>query len=143
MNNFNEYECLKNIYSKMIMLTAVSSIAITFFGPFILIYILLPNIFLYYKYYKNASNKESIFAQHIKNLLKKCIVSTSAGVASFIPMLLSVIIIDNIPLSQGNGMFIVLVSAFIAFIGIISSWAYYLHSIIKASNSFDKSIFNQ
>lgn len=139
MTKLEEYESLKNIYSRMIMLTAIAPLAILFFGPFLLIYILIPNLFLYFKYYKK--NAESVFDHHIKNLMKHFIIAMVILLISFLP-LLSMVFINYQKIAQGTALFILMVSAFTSIIGLLVSWGIYLHKIIKASNTLDKSTFN-
>lgn len=139
MTKLEEYECLKNIYSRMIMLTSIAPLAILFFGPFLLLYILIPNIFLYFKYYKK--NAESIFDHHIKNLIKQFVISMIVLFISFLP-LLSMVFINYQNVAQGTALFILMVSVFTIITGLLVSWGIYLHQLIKASNTLDKSTFN-
>jgi hypothetical protein len=139
MNDFNEYECLKNIYSRMIMLTAISPIAVLFFGPFLFLYILIPNLYIYSKYYKRHG--ESTFELHISEMLKKCVISMIIVFVSFLP-LLSMLFINYTKIDNGTGYVVLMISMASIFIGLLASWIYYLHGLITASGSVDKSLFN-
>lgn len=139
MTELEEYECLKNIYSRMIMLTSIAPLAMLFFGPFLLIYILIPNIFIYFKFYKK--NAESMFDHHIKNIMKQFVIAMVVLLISFLP-LLSMVFINYQNIAQGTALFVLMVSVFTSIGGLLVSWAIYLHQIIKASNTLDKSSFN-
>jgi hypothetical protein len=139
MNDFNEYECLKNIYSRMIMLTAISPIAVLFFGPFLFLYILIPNLYIYSKYYKRHG--ESTFELHISEMLKKCVISMIIVFVSFLP-LLSMLFINYTKIDNGTGYVVLMISMASIFIGLLAGWIYYLHGLIKASGSVDKALFN-
>jgi hypothetical protein len=134
----NEYECLKNIYARMIMLTSIAPLAILLFGPFLLIYILIPNIFIYFKYYKK--NAETIFDHHIKNIMRQFVIAMVVLFISFLP-LLSMVFINYQNVAQGTALFILMVSVFTSIAGLLISWAIYLHQLIKSSNTLDKSSF--
>lgn len=140
MNDFNEYECLKNIYSRMTMLTAIAPIAIAFFGPFLLLYILIPNIFLYAKYYRNKNNYSELFNMHIKNLLKKS-VSSIIVLFIFLLPLISMAFIDFTKIYQGTAYLILMASMISLIFGLLISWSYYLWNLTRNSSTFDKSMF--
>lgn len=140
MNNFNEYECLKNIYSRLTMLTAIAPIAIAFFGPFLLLYILIPNIFLYAKYYRNKNNYSELFNVHIKNLLKKS-VSSIVILFIFLLPLISMAFIDFTKIYQGTAYLILMASMISLIFGLLISWSYYLWNLTRNSSTFDKSMF--
>lgn len=140
MNDFNEYECLKNIYSRLTMLTAIAPIAIAFFGPFLLLYILIPNIFLYAKYYRNKNNYSELFNMHIKNLLKKS-VSSIVVLFIFLLPLISMAFIDFTKIYQGTAYLILMASMICLIFGLLISWSYYLWNLTRNSSTFDKSMF--
>lgn len=140
MNDFNEYECLKNIYSRLTMLTAIAPIAIAFFGPFLLLYILIPNIFLYAKYYRNKNNYSELFNMHIKNLLKKS-VSSIIVLFIFLLPLISMAFIDFTKIYQGTAYLILMASMISLIFGLLISWSYYLWNLTRISSTFDKSMF--
>lgn len=140
MNDFNEYECLKNIYSRLTMLTAIAPIAIAFFGPFLLLYILIPNIFLYAKYYRNKNNYSELFNMHIKNLLKKS-VSSIVVLFIFLLPLISMAFIDFTKIYQGTAYLILMASMISLIFGLLISWSYYLWNLTRNSSTFDKSMF--
>lgn len=140
MNDFNEYECLKNIYSRLTMLTAIAPIAIAFFGPFLLLYILIPNIFLYAKYYRNKNNYSELFNMHIKNLLKKS-VSSIIVLFIFLLPLISMAFIDFTKIYQGTAYLILMASMISLIFGLLISWSYYLWNLTRNSSTFDKSMF--
>jgi hypothetical protein len=138
MSNLEEYECLKNIYSRMIMLTAISPIAVLFFGPFLLLYILIPNLYIYSKYYKRDG--ESTFELHISEMLKKCVTSMTIVIVSFLP-LLSMVFINYQKAETGSAYLMLMFSMVSILAGLLISWFYYLYNIVKASKNIDKSMF--
>jgi len=140
MNDFNEYECLKNIYSRLTMLTAIAPIAIAFFGPFLLLYILIPNIFLYAKYYRNKNNYSELFNMHIKNLLKKSVNSIVVLFIFLLP-LISMAFIDFTKIYQGTAYLILMASMISLIFGLLISWSYYIWNLTRNSSTFDKSMF--
>lgn len=122
----------------MIMLTAISPIAVLFFGPLLLLYILIPNLYIYSKYYKR--NGESTFETHISKMLKICLFSLSILFVSLLP-LISMVFIDFTKIYQGTS-YVILMGAMISVgLGLLISWSYYLYNLIKLSNTFDKSSF--
>lgn len=141
MNNFNEYECLKNIYSRMTMLTAIAPIAIAFFD-LLLLYILIPNIFLYSKYYKNKNDFSDVFNNHIKNLLKNCIVAVSIVLMSSIPFAIMALMVQQ-QATQGTLLFLLMLSSFSLFFGLLIGWIYYLINLKKSSSQLHESIFEK
>jgi hypothetical protein len=123
----------------MIMLTAISPIAILFFGPFLLLYILIPNLYIYSKYYKRHG--ESTFELHISEMLKKCVISMTIVIISFLP-LLSMLFINYAKIENGTGYLVLIFSMTSIFIGFLGGWIYYLYSLIKASGNVDSRLFN-
>jgi hypothetical protein len=123
----------------MIMLTAISPIAILFFGPFLLLYILIPNLYIYSKYYKRDG--ESTFELHISEMLKKCVISMTIVIISFLP-LLSMLFINYAKIENGTGYLVLIFSMTSIFIGFLGGWIYYLYSLIKASGNVDSRLFN-
>jgi len=142
MQTQSEFECLKNIYSRMTMLTAIAPIAIAFFGPFLLLYILIPNLFIYCKYYKNKENNSEVFNAHIKNLLKRSMYSVIILFVFLLPFI-SMTFIDFSKIYQGTAYLILMISMVSLFFGLLISWSYYLWSLTKLSSSFDKSMFTK
>lgn len=140
MNSFNEYECLKNIYSRMIMLTAISPIAVLFFGPFLLLYILIPNLYIYGKYYKRHG--DSVFEIHIREMLKKCVTAMFILFISLLP-LLSMVFINYTKIENSTGYLILMLSMGAILTGLFVSWFYYLYNLVKASKNIDKSMFTE
>lgn len=140
MNNFNEYECLKNIYSKMIMLTAISPITVLFFGPFLFLYILIPNLYIYVKYYKRHGNTK--FEEHIRKILKTCLISLSVLFIFLLP-LISMAFIDFTKIYQETAYMILMVAMICVGVGLLISWAYYFHNLMKLSKTVDENDFNK
>lgn len=140
MNSFNEYECLKNIYSRMIMLTAISPIAVLFFGPLLLLYILIPNLYIYGKYYKRHG--DSVFEIHIREMLKKCVTAMFILFISLLP-LLSMVFINYTKIENSTGYLILMLSMGAILTGLFVSWFYYLYNLVKASKNIDKSMFTE
>lgn len=138
MTDFNEYECLKNIYSRMTMLTAIAPIAVLFFGPLLLLYILIPNLYIYGKYYKRHG--DSVFEIHIREMLKKCVIALFILFISLLP-LLSMVFINYTKIENSTGYLILMLSTGSVITGLFVSWFYYLYNLVKASKNIDKSMF--
>jgi hypothetical protein len=60
---------------------------------------------------------------------------------SFLP-LLSMLFINYTKIDNGTGYVVLMISMASIFIGLLASWIYYLHGLITASGSVDKSLFN-
>lgn len=138
MSNLEEYECLKNIYSRMIMLTAISPIAVLFFGPLLLLYILIPNLYIYGKYYKRHGN--SMFEVHISEMLKKCVMALFILFVSLLP-LLSMLFINYTKIETSTAYVMLMVSIGSIITGLFVSWFYYLYNLVKSSKNIDTSMF--
>lgn len=141
MNKLNNYKQLKKIYLILIILIASIPITVLFYGAFVLLYILIPNIYIYIKYYKK--NEDSLLQIHIRNILKKYLITMIILFISIMPMITSTLISFTlkIPLPEIIFFFFVIVDQMMILITmplmvicIITSWVYYLHQVIKASN---------
>jgi hypothetical protein len=142
MNELNNYKQLKKIYLILIILIASIPITVLFYGVFVLLYILIPNIYIYIKYYKK--NEERLLQIHVRNILKKYLIAMIILFISLIPMITSTFITLTlkIPLPEIMFFFFVIVDQIMILITmplmvicIITSWVYYLNQAIKASNN--------
>jgi uncharacterized membrane protein len=122
------------------MLTAISPIAVLFFGPLLLLYILIPNLYIYSKYYKRHGN--SAFENHISEMLKKCVVSLFIVFISLLPVL-SMVFINNKTTESGASYLMLMFSMISLLAGLFIAWFYYLFNLVKSSKNIEKSMFNE
>lgn len=141
MTKIIEYKILKKIYLLMIIMVVTAPITLFFTGPLLLLYIFLPNLYIYLKYYKK--NEYSIFQSHIRKVLKKYLIAMAILLTAFLPTLISIIssMIIKIPLTDkafllfaAISQLMILITMVSIVICVVTAWIYYLNQIINASN---------
>jgi hypothetical protein len=141
MNELKDYKQLKKIYLILIILITSIPLTVLFYGSLVLLYIIIPNIYIYIKYYKK--NEDNVLKIHVRNILKKFLISIIILLSALLPLIISTLIslIIKIPLPEMIFFFLVIINQVmilvtmpVMVICIIASWVYYLHEVIKASN---------
>jgi hypothetical protein len=142
MNELKDYKQLKKIYLILIILITSIPLTVFFYGSLVLLYIIIPNIYIYIKYYKK--NEDNVLKIHVRNILKKFLISIIILLSALLPLIISTLIslIIKIPLPEMIFFFLVIINQVmilvtmpVMVICIIASWVYYLHEVIKASNN--------
>lgn len=141
MNSFNEYQCLRKIYARLIIGAALLPFVIASLGslslPFLVIssiIIIITNIYIYAKYYKK--NDIGLFNENIGSLLKKTMISFFIVIVSLTPIFYTYKIIGS-----GGYYPTLMIGIFSLFLGILISWIYYLYNLVKLYKNLDQSLF--
>lgn len=141
MNSFNEYQCLRKIYARLIIGAALLPFVIASLGslslPFLVIssiIIIITNIYIYAKYYKK--NDIGLFNENIGSLLKKTMISFLIVVISLLPIFYTYTIIGS-----GGYYSMIMLGIFSLFLGMLISWIYYLYNLVKLYKNLDQSLF--
>jgi hypothetical protein len=141
MNSFNEYQCLRKIYARLIIGAALLPFVIASLGslslPFLVIssiIIIITNIYIYAKYYKK--NDIGLFNENIGSLLKKTMISFLIVVISLLPIFYTYTIIGS-----GGYYSMLMIGIFSLFLGMLISWIYYLYNLVKLYKNLDQSLF--
>lgn len=141
MNSFNEYQCLRKIYARLIIGAALLPFVIASLGslslPFLVIssiIIIITNIYIYAKYYKK--NDIGLFNENIGSLLKKTMISFLIVVISLLPIFYTYTIIGS-----GGYYSMLMIGILSLFLGMLISWIYYLYNLVKLYKNLDQSLF--
>lgn len=141
MNSFNEYQCLRKIYARLIIGAALLPFVIASLGslslPFLVIssiIIIITNIYIYAKYYKK--NDIGLFNENIGSLLKKTMISFLIVVISLLPIFYTYTIIGS-----GGYYSMLMIGIFSLFLGMLISWIYYLYNLVKLYKNLDQNLF--
>jgi len=141
MNNFNEYERLRNLYLKMIIIAATVTplLFILFKAYYFLVLtpvVLIANLYVYLRYYKK--NDMGLFQENIKKIIKKFLVCMVITAVSLLPLGYTFLIIGS-----GQYYSTMMIAGLSFLIGTIISFIYYLYSLIKSLMDLNKNDFYQ
>lgn len=141
MNNFNEYQCLRKIYAKLIIGAALLPFVIASLGslslPFLVIssiIIIVINIYIYAKFYKK--NDIGLFNENIGILLKKTMISFLIVIISLLPIFYTYTIIGS-----GGYYSMMMIGIFSLFLGMLISSIYYVYNLVKLYKNLDQRLF--
>jgi hypothetical protein len=141
MNSFNEYDCLKKIYKRLMVMASILpfiliigvSLLHLLFIPLAIIMIFV-NIYIYAKYYKK--DDMGLFNENIGSLLKKTMISFLIITISLLPLAYTLMIIGS-----GGYYSMMMIGIISLFVGMTISWVYYLYNLIKLYKNLDQSLF--
>lgn len=141
MNSFNEYQCLRKIYARLIIGAALLPFIIASLGslslPFLVIssiLIIITNIYIYAKFYKK--NDIGLFNENIGILLKKTMISFLIVVISLFPIFYTYKIIGS-----GGYYSMLMIGIFSLFLGMLISSIYYVYNLVKLYHNLDQRLF--